>query len=192
MSPKAPYRNSLRSKKMIKLSFLKLLATKDISKIKILEITEMADLSKGSFYTHYQDIFAVLEDIENENIDILNTLMELHPCHTIIENPSNFLLELYNQINCNIEIYSLLFKSDHAGHFLDKLQNEFTNHMMKDDVVINKTKDAQCAKIYFSFIAVGTAHMIYDWFTSENQQPFEEIVSLYNQFMTNGISAIFK
>ncbi|UKI49656.1 MAG: TetR/AcrR family transcriptional regulator [Clostridium sp.] len=63
----AEYRNSIRSKKLIREAFAKILEEKkDINKISVKEIVERADISKSTFYCHYQDIYAVIEEFEDE------------------------------------------------------------------------------------------------------------------------------
>ena len=53
----AVYRNSLKNKKAIQKAFADLLLEKnDINKITVKEIVERADISKSTFYAHYQDI----------------------------------------------------------------------------------------------------------------------------------------
>ena len=59
----AEYRNSLRSKRLIRQAFAELMQEKQsIDKITVKEIIERADISKSTFYSHYQDIYALLED----------------------------------------------------------------------------------------------------------------------------------
>lgn len=43
--------------------------TKPISKITIKEICDLSDMSRSTFYLHYQDQFALLEDIEKEVLE---------------------------------------------------------------------------------------------------------------------------
>lgn len=72
-----PYRNAERTKKWIRRAFTELMAEKkDIEKISVTELAERADISKTTFYYHYEDIYAVAEEFENELIDALSDALK--------------------------------------------------------------------------------------------------------------------
>jgi len=58
-------RRTIITKKILKDSLLELMQTKPISKITIKEIGS-SDMSRSTFYLHYQDQSALLEDIEKK------------------------------------------------------------------------------------------------------------------------------
>ena len=45
-----------RTKRQIKKALINLLSKKALSRITVSEITELADIGRGTFYTHYQDL----------------------------------------------------------------------------------------------------------------------------------------
>ncbi len=57
------------TKHVLKESLLKLLREKPVNKITVKEVCELSELNRATFYTHYSDCFALLEDIEQELID---------------------------------------------------------------------------------------------------------------------------
>lgn len=65
MTPK----NVLRSKKLIKDAVLTLLCTKDPVDIKVTEITKLAEINRGTFYAHYDTVYDVIDEIEDDMID---------------------------------------------------------------------------------------------------------------------------
>lgn len=70
------YRNAARTKQWIRRAFTELMAEKkDINKITVTELAQRADISKTTFYYHYEDICAVAEEFENELIDQLTDVL---------------------------------------------------------------------------------------------------------------------
>ena len=68
----AEYRNVQRSKRLIRTAFANLIKEKkDISKITVKEIVERAHISKSTFYCHYQDIYAVGEEFDQEIVHLI-------------------------------------------------------------------------------------------------------------------------
>lgn len=66
-----------RTRTAIQSAFLKLIFEKDINKITIKELCERADINKSTFYLHYQDIYDLEEQFEEEISEKV--------CHIILE-----------------------------------------------------------------------------------------------------------
>ena len=59
------YRNSIRSRKSIRTAYAELInEKKDSSKITVKEIVDRADISKSTFYCHYNDINDLVAEIQ--------------------------------------------------------------------------------------------------------------------------------
>ena len=83
-------RRSGKTQKAIRNAFLTLLSKKDISKITIAEISEMADLGRGTFYLHYNDIYDLYEQIENSLYLEIEQLLD----HSFLVDNSDNLMKL--------------------------------------------------------------------------------------------------
>ena len=71
------YKNATRTKKWIRKAFVELLAEKkDLNKVSVTELVKRADITKTTFYYHYEDIFAVAEEMGNEMIDELSNVFD--------------------------------------------------------------------------------------------------------------------
>ncbi len=68
-----------RTKKLLKESLAKLLMEKDLRSISIKELTALADISRGAFYTHYQDIYDLYEQMENDLLEDLSNILVKDP-----------------------------------------------------------------------------------------------------------------
>ena len=55
-----------RTKKLLTQALTELLQKKQINEITVKELTDLADMNRGTFYLYYKDIFDMLEKIENE------------------------------------------------------------------------------------------------------------------------------
>ena len=101
--------SSRKTKRLIKQVFAEMLSEKgEISKITIRELCERAEISRGAFYSHYDDIYGVAEDYENELIDIFfDNSRLLSPT-----NIEQFLDTVFEYVRVNNENYKLLCKSN--------------------------------------------------------------------------------
>lgn len=192
MSTKAPYSNSLRTQKKIRVALLELTADRPVSDVKVIEITKYAGISKGTFYTHYRDIGEVLQDIENESIERLSAhINQMEQNSDLLNDFTPLLTSIFEEMADIADIYRLLMHSTCAWPFLKKMQSLFVNHMMSEYDQVVKFKNQSTARYCFSFIAIGTANLIYDFFnTDESDMPNREQIELVNDFIVGGIKSV--
>src|SRR5690625_6050164 len=63
---------------VLKESLMTLLKKKQIFSITVKEICELADINRSTFYAHYDNPFDLLEQIEQELIDDLNSFLSYY------------------------------------------------------------------------------------------------------------------
>jgi len=59
-------RRARRTQRALKDALLRSIEKKSISKITVAQLCEQADIGRGTFYLHYQDIYELMEQIEDE------------------------------------------------------------------------------------------------------------------------------
>lgn len=130
--------SSKKTKKLIKKIFAEMLSEKkELGKISVTELCERADISRGSFYSHYDDIYGVAEDYENEIIDAFFNnarLLEL-------DDISTFINSIFDYIRQNDDNYRLLCRSNEllfAAKKLTAIASEKLIELCHKDVRIKK------------------------------------------------------
>ena len=97
--------SSKKTKRLIKNVFAEMLSEKrELSKISVSELCARAEISRGAFYSHYDDIYGVAEDYENELIDLFFDNARLLSPSTV----EQFIDTLSDYIRKNDENYKLL------------------------------------------------------------------------------------
>ena len=146
------YRNSERTKRWIRKAFSELISEKGtIAKITVNELVEHADITKTTFYYHYDDLYAVAEEFENELIEKLNaTLNEI-----IIENPtdySNYIKKILLFIKTNEESYRLVVNASEIPFFASKLKSTFSKRMAGMTALWGFSQDGEKRTIQVNFL----------------------------------------
>ena len=73
MKAKNVNRSSIKTRVLIKSTFAEMLSEKkEINKISVTELVKRADINRGTFYSHYDDVYSVAEDYENDAMDVVN------------------------------------------------------------------------------------------------------------------------
>ena len=58
-----------RTREQLKRALTQLLLEKPVREITVRELTDRADVNRGTFYAHYTDLYDMLEQMENELLE---------------------------------------------------------------------------------------------------------------------------
>lgn len=120
--------SSRKTNRLIKNVFAEMLSEyKEISRISVSELCARAEISRGTFYSHYDDIYGVAEDYENELIDhFFDNAKLLTPT-----NVEQFIDIFFQYIRENDENYKLLCRSNEFIFTAKKLTTIATNKFLE-------------------------------------------------------------
>ena len=177
------YRNSIRTRKMIREAFAELVSQKqDIAKITVKELVEKADISKSTFYCHYQDIYAVIEEFEKELLslldDTLNTYVKDHQ-----EEFAPYIGKIIQHLKENEKLYKKIIVSDLPNQFIDKLKSICIERINKDVRLNALSKDPNVRMVEIDFFTNGIIHLFVDYFKGKLNISLDEIGDLSNKLL---------
>lgn len=109
-----------RTKRNIYNAFIELRAKKPLEKITITELSELAFINKATFYTHYQDIYDLSEQLENEAI--ITVLNDIPNPQNLVLNPKQAVFELHTAIISQGALFGILFSGSRQHVFLEKIE----------------------------------------------------------------------
>lgn len=123
----------LRQKKTlaaIRTAFLELLGKKPLEKITVKELAEKAQISKATFYLHYQDIYDLAERLQAEVIgEIYQSIA--HPDLVLTDQPG-FTRELFLAFRSHNELSRILFSGSRAALIPDYVERELKKHIFRN------------------------------------------------------------
>lgn len=130
--------SSKKTVRLIKTVFAQMISEKkELSKVKISELCQKADISRGTFYLHYDDIYSVAEDYENEMVEFFLESMRTYDPKDIM----GFIDSVFEFIKVNNESYRLLCRANdfiYAGKRLTSFATEKLLELCKNDIRIKK------------------------------------------------------
>jgi len=140
----------VKTKKNIREAFLALRAESMLEKIKVIKLCELALINKTTFYNHYQDIYALSEEIEDETISsIMNNFQHLND---LFSNPDAFIKGLYYAFKSHEEVIVTLF-SGRMDILIDKAEKQLL-------VQYPLLGDMPEKEIILSFLLWGASHVL--------------------------------
>ena len=135
--------SSKKTKRIIKNTFAEMLSEKkEISKVSVSELCLRCEISRGTFYSHYEDIYGVAEDYEEELITNFFDKARLLTSN----NVEIFIDVFFEYIRSNDDNYKLLCKSNDFVFTARKLSSIAINKLLdlcKADLRIHNKKNIE-------------------------------------------------
>ena len=163
--------SSRKTRNLIKKTFAELInEKKQLDKITVTELVKRAELTRSTFYTHYDNIYEVAHDYQLQTIELL--------CSDDLKLHSKKDIEAYfvNIIQClkdNEQTYKLLLSADESLLFLEKLKN------IASKKIYDALKDIYLDKnlpINISFFMNGILMEFLKYFRNESNYSLDEIL----------------
>ncbi len=190
--PKAEYRSSIRSKNLIKKALAKLIHEKDIAKITVSDIIREADISRGTFYAHYADVNAVINQIESEELKNLIDFVDKFGFENITTNISDFITLICEYLNRDMEYYRMLTQSNMLNNFIWRLVNVYYEKLHSEVVATVDNANSDEINLYLIYITSGAKTVILSWLNGEIKGTPEQVgerigklVALNQQYFIN-------
>lgn len=150
------------TKQAITESFLQLLDEKPFSKITVKDIVERCGINRNTFYYHYQDIPALLEEILISRID---TLIEKHCQVGSLEDCIAITVQYFTENKKSVmHVYRSLPREifiQHLNHLLMYLVREYITNI--SSTLSIAPEDREIIVRYFKCLLVG---IFLDWLDS--------------------------
>ncbi len=108
------------TKMMLKQSLLQLMRDRDIGKITVKDICELADINRSTFYTHYSDPMDLLSRIEDELLQEVQKSVDRYPDALTIPE---LIIGLINAIVANNELCKNILSSHGDKEFLKRVMD---------------------------------------------------------------------
>lgn len=176
----------METKERIRDAFFDLYAIKKIERISIKEITEKAQLNRGTFYVYYKDIYDLLEKTEDELIEEL--VVKIKGLIVMIlrdQNISPFLppIEFYQRYS---KFLRVLFGANGDPNFVFKIKAiiKKTLRELFEKENIPKVENMEYVMEYISSAQIG---IISYWLIENNMElPVAELGNMIKQITLHG------
>ena len=147
------------TKKAIKETFIALLEERPLSDITVKDIVEKCEINRNSFYYHYQDIPALIEEIVKEEAEQI--LMKYPSVSTIVEcfdaltefasHRKRAIMHIYRSVNREVFERHLMIVSEY-------FVSNYVNTVLTEESI--KESDKKTISDYYKCVCFG---LVLDW-----------------------------
>lgn len=192
-----------KTRRVIRQCLTELLKTKRIQDITVREISEKADINRGTFYLHYRDIFDLMEQIENELLEELEDVLNHFKASDLLSNPALVFTRVFHLVKENSDMVSILIGQNGDINFVNRLKDIVREKCLKDWMELfrpgagggrqtsrssqNTLLDDSAFEAYYSFTVTGCIGLVQYWLDSGLKETPEQLASLVEQIISKGL-----
>lgn len=192
-----------KTRRVIRQCLTELLKTKRIQDITVREISEKADINRGTFYLHYRDIFDLMEQIENELLEELEDVLNHFKASDLLSNPALVFSRVFQLVKDNSDMVAILIGQNGDINFVNRLKRIVREKCLNDWMelfrpgsdgsqkrvlcVSDAVSDDSAFEAYYSFTVTGCIGLVQYWLDSGLRETPEQLAALVEQIILKGL-----
>ncbi len=163
-----------------------LMLQKNINSISVKELTDMADINRGTFYLHYSDVSDLLSHSEDDLLDELKETLDRFSDDSFKNEPTRLFTELYKLTAANADMVRILISENGDIKFLNKLKKLLRDKCLND---WKKTlqENLENFDAYYAFIVGGCLSLIQYWFSNDMRETPAELAAITTAFINHNV-----
>lgn len=178
-------RSVRNTKKRLRESLMKLVLRKQLGSITVKELTSDADVNRSTFYFHYQDVKAMVKEMEDCFFEDFATTLS-----AIDQKSHDSITILVKSLENHMDLCKIVLGENGDMEFLEQMKVIIENkcsRIWKEAVPAMSDEDL---KLLDSFLIGGAVSTLQNWVRDENRQPAEDIANVLNRLILDGICPV--
>ena len=180
-----------RTKKRLRDALAALMREKDLGEITVRELTDLADVNRGTFYTHYRDLEDLRRQVGQELFEELSAVLAGFQAERIRagSTPAGLqavLTEVFDFVAENRELFVTILGYGEM-EFHTQLRVLIYRMYLREWNGLYDLGDAETTNYYLEFVVSGVIGLIRTWVASGMQEPSVQMAALATQMIVQGL-----
>ncbi|OKP83662.1 TetR/AcrR family transcriptional regulator [Paenibacillus sp. P32E] len=182
----------IRTRKLIDEAFLSLVEEKGLAGVNVRSLTAKAGINRGTFYLHYQDIYDLMDKIEDQIIEEMDRLpVRSEPEQLLtsgyVEEPFPSIVEFIRFMNEQHRFFAIFFAQDGTA-FGKRLKALIRSRMYEKLPRQVLSSDALSVPDEYIVAYFSSAHfgVIRHWFETGRILPPEQVALILTRLVRDG------
>jgi AcrR family transcriptional regulator len=178
-------RSVRNTKRKLRASLMKMVLRKPLRSITVKELTNDADVNRSTFYFHYQDVKAMVKEMEGEFFNDFAAALE-----AIDQKSHESLLILVRCLENHMDLCKIVLGSNGDMEFLEEMKNiieEKISRIWKSAVPEMSDEDLQ---ILDAFLIGGVVSTLQRWVREEPRASAEALAAVLNRLIFDGLCPV--
>ncbi|MBQ3318187.1 MAG: TetR/AcrR family transcriptional regulator C-terminal domain-containing protein [Spirochaetales bacterium] len=186
MNAKGEQNRSVRNtKRRLRESLIKLVGRKPLSAVTVSELTEDADVNRSTFYFHYQDVSAMIKEMEDQFISDFSIALD-----ALEQKSHDFITILVKCLERHMDLCRILLGANGDMAFVEKMKGIVEtrcSRIWKDAVPDMSDHDA---RVLDSFLIGGVMSTVQAWVLDNERADADSIAAILNRLVFEGICPV--
>ena len=172
---KAEYKSAIRSRRMLCEAFFALVEEKDVRKITVTDLIRKADVNRGTFYAHYDDMQDFLLAVMEEYTAGVQAILEELDQADLFQSPLPLFQRLSEAFAADMDFYRLLDRAGVLNDLMERLKKRFVEKISANASIPAETHRSAAFQSRVHFFVGGVAELYRAWITGALQVTSREI-----------------
>ena len=157
---------------------LTLMKEKEVKDISVKELSDLADINRGTFYLHYPDTTALLQSVETDMLAEAQSLIDAHMAQTKEERTLRPVFEpILDYVVEHREVCQALFVNNSSSNFTDRLHQLIRANGLPLAQAWFHPSSQERMEYLLSFVTYGLIGLMKTWFDQGMSLPKETLIS---------------
>ncbi len=179
-----------KTKGLLRQGLTSLLQKKNVKDITVKELTDLADINRGTFYCHYRDIYDLAAQIENEMFEEFLAVMDAYPSSVLRVGIQPILRDVFRFISKNADMCVVLLGAGGDNSFLQRLKAAVYDRVMQEWGELYGLTGSANRDYYMSFVVEGFIGLLQAWVQNGRRESPEEMAELASRLIIHGIARL--
>ncbi|MEM9777531.1 MAG: TetR-like C-terminal domain-containing protein [Chloroflexota bacterium] len=173
------------TKAVIKQSLFELLETRPLQQVTVKKLCELADINRGTFYTHYSDIHDLIGQLEVELSEKSRQMLDFSDLQNL--DWHDMFVDVFTHIKTNDADYKLIRLNPDSARCLDPFLGMIYQHY--EALLIERSDLSDKMREYaFTYLVKGCEGLFAQWTQNRFQESPEEMASLMSKLTQYGVT----
>lgn len=174
----------IKTRRAIKQALLVLMEDHDLAQITPADVAEVALISKKTFFAHYSSVSSVVEELENESVESLSSILGDGDLLSDRARLAQALARAHDSFSDTTSQIGRLFRSRARNDLLDKAKS-----LLEEKLRSGIQGGEERLTYATEFVAGGVISVCKRWFSSEGEATPEEVADIVSSIAANGMGA---
>lgn len=176
-----------RTRKQLQGALAALMREKELKDITVRELTELADVNRGTFYSHYRDLYDMREQMEQELFQQLTQVLSAYEADSMRGVLGPILTAVFQFVLDNREVFDSVLGSGGEEIFFRRLQELIYKLYLQEWDGFYDLGSGQGTNYYLEFVVSGVVGLVRAWIRGGMAESTQTMAALAEQMIARGL-----
>lgn len=187
MTDRSSDRRVRKTKARLRSALTELLRERGPEQITVTELTDRADVNRGTFYCHYRDIDHMIQCLEEEILLEFTSLMDSYTASELKKGLRPILEDVFRFIQRNLDLAVPLMSVGRRAAFLERFKEVVREKVSREWSGLYRFASGPQRDFYLSFLVGGVVGLLQSWLEGQRTESPEAMAAMAEGIILHGL-----